>query len=97
MGHACEFETSLLMHLRGELVHPERAETCYPDPGSDYLTTDLLGASRVRTYLDFRDLSPSGTLGDPSLASGEKGARFLAAAAGALARFIEDFANLQRR
>ena len=66
MGHACEFETSLIMHLRPDLVHQERAAVCYPDPGSAYLTTDLLGGSAVRTYHDFGDLSASGTLGDPS-------------------------------
>jgi creatinine amidohydrolase len=93
MGPACEFETAMMMHLRRDLVRADRAVTYYPDPGSAYLSTDLLGTSKVRTYLDFKDLSPSGTLGDPSLATPEKGARFFAAVAGALARFIEDFAR----
>ena len=35
MGHACEFETSMMQHLRPELVRSsERAAICYPDPGS---------------------------------------------------------------
>ena len=93
MGHACEFETAMMMHLRRDLVRPDRAVTHYPDPGSAYLSTDLLAASKVRTYLDFKDLSPSGTLGDPSLATPEKGARFFTVVAGALTRFIEDFAR----
>jgi creatinine amidohydrolase len=92
MGHACEFETAMMQHLRLELVDLAKAEVMYPDPGSRYLTTDLIGASAVRTYHDFGDLSPSGTLGDPSLATPEKGARFFEAVAAALARFIEDFA-----
>ncbi len=53
------------------------AAVTYPDPGSRYLTTDLLGGSAVRTYHDFGDLSESGTLGDPSLATAEKGAALL--------------------
>ena len=93
MGHACEFETSVMLHLRPELVAMERAETTYPKTGSRYLTTDLLGGSAARTYHDFADLSPSGTLGDPSLASAEKGAQFFAAAVEALALFIDDFAK----
>jgi creatinine amidohydrolase len=93
MGHACEFETALVMHLRPDLVKLDRAVSLYPDPGSRYLTTDLLGASRVRTYLDFKDLSPSGVLGDPSLATAEKGARFFEVAVAALAEFIGDFAR----
>jgi creatinine amidohydrolase len=92
MGHACEFETAMMQHLRPELVAIERAAIAYPDPGSTYLTTDLLGASAVRTYHDFGDLSESGTLGDPSLATPAKGAEFHDAVVGELVRFIEDFA-----
>jgi creatinine amidohydrolase len=62
MGHACEFETAVMQHVRPELVDPSRAAVTYPDPGSCYLSTDLLGGSRVRTYHDFADLSESGTL-----------------------------------
>lgn len=91
MGHACEFETAMMQHVRPDLVDMASAQVSYPDPGSRYLTTDLIGASAVRTYHDFGDLSPSGTLGDPSLATPEKGARFFEAAVCALVRFIEDF------
>lgn len=91
MGHACEFETSLIQHLRPDLVKIERAQTLYPDPGSDYLTTDLIGSQAVRVYHDFADLSATGTLGDPSLASPEAGEAFFAASVAALADFIADF------
>lgn len=91
MGHACEFETAMVQHIRPELVKTALAVSTYPDPGSRYLTTDLLGGSPVRTYLDFADLSPTGTLGDPSLATPEMGAKFFEATVGALVAFIEDF------
>jgi creatinine amidohydrolase len=91
MGHACEFETSMVQHIRPDLVKMERAATTYPDPGSAYLTTDLLGGSAIRTYFDFADLSPTGTLGDPSLATPEAGAKFFEAVVGELAAFVEDF------
>jgi creatinine amidohydrolase len=93
MGHACEFETAMMQHLRPELAQPLRAAVTYPNPGSSYLTTDLLGGSRVRTYHDFADLSESGTLGDPSLSDPEHGARFYAAVVEELVQFIEDFAS----
>jgi len=92
MGHACEFETAMMQRVRPGLVAIQRAAVTYPDPGSGYLTTDLLGVSAVRTYHDFGDLSESGTLGDPSLATAEKGSRFHDAVVGDLVRFIEDFA-----
>ncbi len=91
MGHACEFETSLIQHLRPELVKIDRARTTYPDPGSRYLTTDLIGSQAVRVYHDFGDLSPTGTLGDPSLASAEAGQAFFDGSVTALASFIEEF------
>jgi len=91
MGHACEFETSMVQHIRPELVATEHAVAMYPDPGSRYLTTDLLGGSAVRTYHDFGDLSETGTLGDPSLASPEKGARFFEAVVAELTKFVDDF------
>jgi creatinine amidohydrolase len=91
MGHACEFETSMVQHIRPDLVKIDRADTCYPDPGSRYLTTDLLGAQAIRLYHDFGDLSPTGTLGDPAIASPEAGQAFFAAVAGELAAFIADF------
>jgi creatinine amidohydrolase len=95
MGHACEFETSMMQHLRPELVDIDAASVTYPDPGSRYLFTDLLGGSLARTYHDFADLSESGTLGDPSLASPGQGARFHAAVVEELAAFIADFATWQ--
>jgi creatinine amidohydrolase len=91
MGHACEFETAMVQHLRPELVRIERAKATYPDPGSAYLTTDLLGSSVIRTYHDFADLSPHGTLGDPLLASPEAGSAFFEAVVAALSAFVGDF------
>lgn len=95
MGHACEFEASMVQHIRPELVKIDRAQTTYPDPGSRYLTTDLLGGSAIRTYHDFGDLSETGTLGDPSLASPEAGADFFKAVASELNTFIADFRQWQ--
>jgi creatinine amidohydrolase len=91
MGHACEFETAMIQHIRPELVKMDRAVATYPNPGSPYLTTDLLGGSAIRTYLDFADLSPTGTLGDPALATPDAGGKFFDAVVGELAAFIEDF------
>jgi creatinine amidohydrolase len=91
MGHACEFETAMMQVVQPSLVHMDRAAVTYPDPGSSYLTTDLLGGQAVRVYHDFGDLSPTGTLGDPSLATPEAGQKFFAASVEALRGFVEDF------
>jgi creatinine amidohydrolase len=93
MGHAGEFETAMMQHLRPELVAINVAATQYPDPGSPYLTTDLIGRSAIRTYHDFGDLSESGTLGDPSLANVQAGSMFFSAVVEALVAFLADFRN----
>ena len=93
MGHACEFETAMMLAVRPDLVAMERAVATHPDPGSRYLTTDLIGASAIRTYHDFSDLAETGALGDPTLATPEKGARFHAAMVEALSEFLEDFSS----
>lgn len=73
--HAEEFETSLLLHLRPELVRVERAVCEYPARSPDYLHSNLeMGA-----------LSRSGVFGDPTVASAEKGERWLAACVDAIA------------
>lgn len=92
-GHACEFETSLMLHLMPEAAHPDRAETCYPQTGSPYRQTDLFGANLARGYSDFRDLSPTGTLGDPSLASAKKGACIYAICVEETLALLRDFAR----
>lgn len=93
MGHACEFETSLMLRLHPDLVRQERAVVRYPDPGSPYLSTDLVQPGSVRTFHAFDDLSESGTFGDPSLASETKGERFLSLSSEALAAFLKDFSR----
>ena len=67
--HAEEFETSLMLHLRPDLVRMDRAVREYPPYSSDYDISNLpMGA-----------LSESGVFGDPTTATAEKGERWLQA------------------
>jgi creatinine amidohydrolase len=93
MGHACEFETSLQLALHPQLVRLQDAVTHYPKPPSSRQSTDLFGASLVRSYHDFKDLSPTGTLGDPSLASAAKGQTILRICVEELQAFLREFAG----
>ncbi|MEZ6058601.1 MAG: creatininase family protein [Planctomycetaceae bacterium] len=66
VGHACEFETSLLMHLRPELVdHDKRAN-------AGELVTDQIDGLFVSR--DMMQRTALGSTGRPDLASSEKGA-----------------------
>jgi creatinine amidohydrolase len=68
VGHACEFETSLMMHLRPELVRTDRLKDdglIDPVPDGVYLP------------LDFKRQTHQGAAGYPTLASASKGEQLL--------------------
>ncbi|GGP07604.1 MULTISPECIES: creatininase family protein [Oceanobacillus] len=67
MIHACEFETSLMLALKPELVDMEKAVREFPEK------PDLYGMSTI----SLGDLSKSGVFGDATIASKEKGERML--------------------
>ncbi len=71
MGHACEVETSLMMHLRPELVKQSEIED-----GSDFLKDNVAGVNISR---DMLQRTKTGTAGSPHLASPEKGAKMFTA------------------
>ncbi len=79
MFHACEFETSLMLAARPELVNMELAVAEYPEKPLFYgMDNSSLGA-----------ISHSGVYGDPTLATREKGERMFKAFAQEAARLIE--------
>lgn len=63
MIHACEFETSLMLDSRPDLVDMAKAVKEYPDFSDDY----HYGAEQLG------NISDSGVFGDPTLATQEKG------------------------
>jgi creatinine amidohydrolase len=86
MGHACEFETSMVMALRPDLVRKEQIR-------NDLETTDpaLRG---LYVADDMRQRTDHGAVGYCELASAEKGRRMIEAAA---ARVVEVVQTLQNR
>jgi creatinine amidohydrolase len=81
MGHACEFETSMMLALRPDLV---RRDQVRDDPPKDdavlrglYLAEDMF------------QRTDHGAVGYPELASAEKGQRFLGAAVARTAEVVE--------
>ncbi|WP_231188176.1 creatininase family protein [Haladaptatus sp. DYF46] len=73
MSHGGEFETSLMLHLRPDLVHEERfAGTPHEEPYERSLD-DMFQGGPLSVYRSFDEYSDSGAIGDPTLASAEKG------------------------
>jgi creatinine amidohydrolase len=81
MGHACEFETSMMLALRPDLVR--RAEIRDDLPVEDETLRGLYLAE------DMFQRTDHGAVGYPELASAEKGRRFLAASVARTAEVVK--------
>jgi creatinine amidohydrolase len=80
MGHACELETSFILHLRPELIHLERAVD-----ETDFITTpnyymDWIEGGALTANPPWEDDTRTGAYGAGSLGTAEKGAYWLKAA-----------------
>jgi len=94
MSHGCELEASMMWHLRPELVKPENFEKRIPTWRSPLMRDDLLDSGDIKVAYHFTDVSPKGVQGDPTLASKEKGERFLAMIVDEVAKMLVDFSRM---
>jgi creatinine amidohydrolase len=77
VGHACEFETSLLLALRPELVDVEAIRDDGIAPESPLLKFDLLTGLPTTRSMPFEEITTNGVWGKPSLATAAKGRAIL--------------------
>jgi creatinine amidohydrolase len=96
MAHACELETSIYLHLDESLVQMDKAEQDYSAPPSDYFYYDWVdGPGSMMEH--WSTLSRTGTMGDPTCATAEKGRILLAVAVDELTAVIEEMRTRQIR
>lgn len=88
--HGGELETSMLQHLRPDLVRDDEIEGTHLDGPYDMVPTDLLEGAPVAMYEDIERYSESGAVGDPELATPEKGER-------AYEQYCDEMADLYRK
>jgi creatinine amidohydrolase len=93
MGHACEMETSVMLHLHPDRVKMERAVRDGPTHTDVYRTADMQHARPVYFVNEFHEVTKSGVMGHPDLASAEKGKRFLDGFVAEVSAFVEQFAT----
>ncbi len=89
VGHACEFETSLMMLIDEASVRRDLV----PGPSHvmthDWANNDLLRGGRGALFRTMKEISGgSGVVGDPSLASAEKGRAITGIVVDALAEIV---------
>jgi creatinine amidohydrolase len=91
VGHACEFETSVMLAIAPALVDMSLAKDDGIQHRVESMWFDVLHSPAATCYRPFHVLSKSGSFGKPSLASVEKGRRILDEAAAALRELIAGF------
>lgn len=91
MNHACEFETSMYLALRPDLVDMSKAVRELAHAPTKNYWTDLVGGDGPLMMMEqWSALSESGVMGDPTKATAEKGRALLDAAAAGVVELIDE-------
>ena len=96
MGHACEMETSLALYLRPEEVDMSKAIIDMPSQPTPWSCIDFRQPGFLNIPLDLKRDSKAGIIGNPLLASAEKGARIFSAAVERISAAIDGMAHLKK-
>jgi creatinine amidohydrolase len=96
MAHACELETSVYLHLDKNRVQMDKASKEIELPQSEFMWLDLLEGSPVLLMDHWTRFSKTGVVGDPTLATAEKGRIIFEAVVEALLRLVREFKNRPR-
>lgn len=96
MSHACELETSVYLHLDSARVQMDKAAKEIGLPPSKFMWLDLMQGPPV-LYMDhWTRISRSGVVGDPTLATPEKGKLIFDAVVAALVELVREFKTRTR-
>jgi creatinine amidohydrolase len=91
MGHACEMETAMMLHLHPEKVKMRLARRDGPKHEDKYRKSDMQLARPVYFVNEFDEVTSSGTIGHPDLATAENGKKFLDAAVASAGEFVAHY------
>ena len=94
-SHACEYETSMVLALRPDLVEMSAARGGRVGLESQFCVLDPTAGrpSKVRVSLPMEHMTETGALGRPDLATPEKGRRLLETISTRVADFVREFAT----
>lgn len=91
--HACEYETSLMLFVRPDLVHQDKAVDGKPVLDSEWSTFEAGGP--VSVFRRWNYITAEGSMGLPSKATAAKGEAMLKVASEEVASFVRDFKTWQ--
>lgn len=75
ISHGGEFETSLMLYLHPDLVHRDQIAGTQREEPYSLARQDLFEDGPLSVYRPFTEYSDSGAVGEPGLATAEKGQR----------------------
>ncbi|MBM3720584.1 MAG: creatininase family protein [Actinobacteria bacterium] len=96
MGHACEMETSLALHLRPESVDLKALRSDIPDEKTPWSCIDFRQGGFLGIPLDLKRDSREGVIGDPMPATAAKGKTIFDAAVEVGSKVVSDLAKLSK-
>ena len=73
VGHAGEFETSLMMHIAPDLVKKDLIAPGHNQKTFEWAEADMLRGGKAILYRSMSEMTPNGVFGDPTKASAKKG------------------------
>lgn len=90
--HACEYETSMMLHLAEDLVRFDRALAEQPALPSEFFDVDYHRPQRVAAALGMDQITAGiGAMGRPELATAEKGAKLIDVIVDEVGTFLDEF------
>ena len=97
IGHGCEFEAAMMMHLRPETVRREKIIRHVPEWNTEHIVLDLTLGRGVAWGHHMVDITTTGVAGDPTLATPAHGEEFFLAVTDRVAAFLVDFSRWTTR
>jgi creatinine amidohydrolase len=93
LAHACEMETSIMLHLHPERVKQKLGKRDGPKHTDRYRKADMQYGRPVYFVSEFQEVTKTGTIGHPDLATTKKGRRFLDGIVRDVTAFVDEFAK----
>jgi len=93
VGHACEFETSLMQLIAPQLVDQDRLEIGKHNPTFPWAEGDMLRGATASLYRSTKEMTTNGVFGNPKYASIEKGEKITKLIVNGLKNIVTDLLN----
>ena len=93
LTHACEYETSMMLAIRTDWVQLQRAKGLSRKPSSKFYSPTGFPPSRVAVSQSFHQVTETGAMGSPELATAKKGQKLFDLISPVVIEFLKEFSG----